>query len=104
MPTIVVQPEGLSIEAQVGATIMEAAWAQNLYWPTTCGGECRCTTCAVVVLEGAENLSPMGRAEARTLTQERGKAALQNGLRLACQARVLGDVMVHRPGVRPNAT
>lgn len=103
MPTIVVRPSGLRIEAGVGATIMEAAWGQDLYWPTTCGGECRCTTCAVVVLRGVENLSPMGRAEARTLSQERGPAALNNGLRLACQARVLGDVEVHKPGVRPNS-
>lgn len=102
MPFVTVRPSGIRFEAQPNDTIMGAAHASGYYWPTTCGGECRCTTCAITVASGAENLSEMGRAENKTLLQERGPAAIAKGMRLACQARVLGDVVVEKPGVRPN--
>ncbi|HEU4760050.1 MAG TPA: 2Fe-2S iron-sulfur cluster-binding protein [Dehalococcoidia bacterium] len=102
MPKITIQPLELTIEADAGATIMEAAWEQGLYWPTTCGGEGICTSCACSVDEGAENLEPMGRSELRTLTEEIAEATVRSRrLRLACQARVRGDVTVTKQGVRP---
>jgi 2Fe-2S ferredoxin len=102
MPKITIQPLDRTIEARDGATIMEAAWADGLYWPTTCGGEGICTSCACNIEEGAENLDALGRSERKTLSEERGEASLRNGtLRLACQARVRGDVVVNKPGVRP---
>jgi 2Fe-2S ferredoxin len=101
MPTIIVQPSGIRIEAATNDTVMGAANASGYYWPTTCGGECRCTTCAITVISGAENLSELGRAESKTLMQERGPKAIASGMRLACQARVQGDIEVHKPGVRP---
>ena len=102
MPKVTIQPLNLTLEAEDGATIMDAAWAHGLYWPTTCGGEGRCTTCACLVLEGMEHLSPRGRSEERVLVEERGPRVLQQPLRLACQARLgPGDVVVEKPGVRP---
>lgn len=103
MAKIIIQPLGLTIEAEVGETVMGAAQAHGLYWPTTCGGEGICTTCTMTVLEGGEGLSEVGRAERRTLTQEQGDSALSRGLRLACQARVVSDertITVRKPGVR----
>jgi 2Fe-2S ferredoxin len=90
------------LPADVGATVMGAAQAAGYYWPTTCGGEGRCTTCACEVLEGAEHLSDMGRGERATLADERGEAAITAGVRLACQARVMGDgvILVRKPGIR----
>ena len=102
MPKLTIRPIDRTIEARDGQTIMEAAWAEGLYWPTTCGGEGICTSCACTVDEGAANLDPIGRTERKTLAEERGEAALRNGtLRLACQARVRGDIVVTKPGVRP---
>ena len=101
MSKVTVLPEGLIIDAASGATIMEAAWAHGLYWPTTCGGQGICTSCACSVEEGAENLDEMGRSERRTLAEEMGDAAIKaRRLRLACQARVRGDVTVTKRGVR----
>ncbi len=101
MPKLTIQPLNRTIEAQEGQTIMEAAWADGLYWPTTCGGQGICTSCACTIEEGAENLDPLGRSERTTLSADRGAAALRDGsLRLACQARVRGDVAVKKPGVR----
>lgn len=103
MPTIIVQPEGLVIQGPSGATIMEAARALGFYWPTTCDAQGICTSCATQVLQGMENLSPMGRGEQRTLEGDLGGIAVCRGRwRLACQARLLDDdVEVMKRGVRP---
>jgi len=100
MPRVRILPLQIEIEAPEGATIMEAAQAQGYYWPTTCGGEGRCTTCACFVVEGIALLSDMGRSERKTLVEERGEGVLSQPVRLACQARVYGDVAVEKPGVR----
>ncbi len=102
MPKVTIEPLNQTIEAEEGATIMEAAWSHGLYWPTTCGGQGMCTSCACSVEAGAENLEPMGRSELKTLTQEIGEGTVRSQrLRLACQARVRGDVTVTKHGVRP---
>jgi 2Fe-2S ferredoxin len=102
MPKVHVIPLGQTLDAREGDTIMETAWNHGLYWPTTCGGQGSCTSCACSIEEGAENLDELGRSERKTLAAERGEAALRDGtLRLACQARVRGDVTVNKPGVRP---
>lgn len=102
MPKIIIQPRGITIEAKKGVTIMEAAHAQGYYWPTTCAGEGRCSTCAATVLRGAENLSSMGRSEKRTLVAELGPRSIERNMRLACQVRLEGDgdVEVEKVGVR----
>ena len=69
---------------------MDAARALGYYWPTTCGGDARCTTCLCDVQDGAERLSEMGRNERRAIVEERGEAA-----------RLFGDVQVYKEGVRP---
>ncbi|MBI1886528.1 MAG: (2Fe-2S)-binding protein [Chloroflexi bacterium] len=102
MPKIVIQPLDLTIEAKAAQTIMDAAHESGLYWPTTCGGQGTCTSCACTIEEGEKNLEPMGRTEHNTLTSELSEATVRSRrLRLACQARVRGDVVVQKPGVRP---
>jgi 2Fe-2S ferredoxin len=100
MPKVTVRPSEIEFEVPAGETIMGAAEARGYYWPTTCGGEGRCTTCACVVVEGMERLSPRGRSEERVLVSERGRAILQQPVRLACQTQVYGDVVVEKAGVR----
>ena len=100
MPRITIQPADIVIEGKPQDTVMAAAHAQGYYWPSTCGGEGRCSTCAFIVVSGGENLSEMGRSERKTIESELGPSALPRGTRLACQARVLGDVVVLKPGVR----
>ena len=100
MPKVSVRPLDIEFEASEGETIMGAALKHGYYWPTTCGGEGRCTTCACVVVEGMDHLSPRGRSETNVLTDERGPAVLQQPVRLACQTQVFGDCVVEKPGVR----
>jgi len=102
MPKITILPLERVTDAADGATIMEAAHEDGLYWPTTCGGEGICTSCACTIDEGEANLEPMGRGELKTLAEELGEAAVRaRRLRLACQARVHGNVTVTKRGVRP---
>ncbi len=101
MPRITILPLGREIDAQAGQTIMAAALDSGLYWPTTCGGQAICTTCMCRIEAGAENLDDIGRTELKTMTEERSEALVrENNLRLACQARVSGDVTVNKRGVR----
>ncbi len=101
MPTIRILPLDVEIAAGEGATVMGAAQDAGYYWPTTCGGEGRCTTCACEIVEGAAFLTPMGRSEEKTLVDERGLSVLRSAVRLACQAHVQGgSVVVKKAGVR----
>jgi 2Fe-2S ferredoxin len=96
-----VLPDGIEFEADDGQTMMGAAHDAGLYWPTTCGGQGICTSCACSIEEGGENLDEMGRGEMKTLVEEMGEVAVRaRRLRLACQARVHGDVVVTKRGVR----
>ncbi|HXK32994.1 MAG TPA: 2Fe-2S iron-sulfur cluster-binding protein [Dehalococcoidia bacterium] len=103
MARIRILPLDAEIDAAEGETVMGAAQALGYYWPTTCGGEGRCTTCACEVLLGAAALTPRGRSEEKVLVEERGEAVLRTNVRLACQARIVADgaVEVRKPGVRP---
>ncbi|HXG36700.1 MAG TPA: 2Fe-2S iron-sulfur cluster-binding protein [Dehalococcoidia bacterium] len=102
MAKITIQPLDLVIDAEDGSTIMEAAWAHDLYWPTTCGGQGICTSCACIIEQGGNNLDDMGRSEQKRLVQEFGEAVVgRRRLRLACQARVYGEIVVQKRGVRP---
>lgn len=101
MPIVTVQPAGYRIVLPAGETIMAGANALGYYWPTTCGGKGECTTCACLVVGGAEHLSSMGRFESYSLVEGKGRQVLQTPVRLACQARVHGDVEVRKPGVLP---
>lgn len=102
MAKVLVLPAKFEYEAAEGQTIMAAANAHGLYWPTTCGGQGVCTTCLSEVVDGAEGLVEMGRSERKTLVAERGEAVLRKPVRLACQAIVTskGTITVFKAGVR----
>jgi len=59
-----------------------------------CGGNCACTTCHVIVREGAQNLSEMDDDEADRLDTAWD---LTPRSRLGCQAVVTGDVVCELP-------
>lgn len=101
MPKVIIRPLDIELDVPEGETIMAAAQALGYYWPTTCGGEGICTSCACTVENGEANLEPIGRGELKTLAEEMSEATVRaRRLRLACQARVWGDVTVTKRGVR----
>jgi ferredoxin, 2Fe-2S len=102
MATVHVEPAGLDVEVAKDQTVMAAAVAQGLFWPTVCHGVAECHTCYFEVLDGEEHCDPPGRLEQAALDQFSGRS-FHGGrtIRLACQAKVSGPVKVRKPGVRP---
>ena len=71
-------------------------------WPTVCHGQAVCTTCFFEVLAGSEHLAAAAPLERAALASSPLVDAGGGGLvRLACQAKVTGDVIVGKRGVRP---
>ncbi|MEM7587707.1 MAG: protein kinase, partial [Acidobacteriota bacterium] len=57
-----------------------------------CGGRGRCSTCRVRVIAGAQGLTPRNRVE----TQLAQRLGWGDDIRLACQAKPVGDIAVKR--------
>jgi ferredoxin, 2Fe-2S len=103
VPRIRIEPLGIEIDARQGDSVMEAANAGGYFWPIGCDRLGECTNCAMDVISGVGRLSRMGRYERNNLIRQRGTVSVENPrLRLACQARIDGDVVVHKDGVRPD--
>jgi len=75
-------------------SLLDIALASGIELEHNCGGSCACTTCHVIVREGAENLSEMVEDEEDRLDMAEG---LTIRSRLGCQAVVRGDVVVEIP-------
>ena len=95
------------MEAEVlpGRSILETALELGVPLYHTCGGNCSCSTCRVVVLKGAEQLSAMEPDEAQVLDA----FDLKPPYRLGCQSLLKGgEVEVEIPDrakePRPNKT
>lgn len=78
--------------SEVGKTLLQISLANGVNHTHECGGNARCSTCRVLVLEGLENLCPRNEKEAK-LAKTKGFA---DNIRLACQSIVSGDVKVRR--------
>lgn len=103
MPRVRVEPAGYEFDAPANETVMDAANAAGYFWPVGCNRNGECTNCAMEVWSGVGRLSGMGRFERANLIRQRGTRSVEDPrLRLACQARVLGDVVVYKTGVRPD--
>lgn len=73
-------------------TILEATLGANLTHAHTCGGNGKCSTCRVTIIDGIENCT------ARTDTEQSmaEKLSLPDHVRLACQTRLTGDISIRR--------
>lgn len=99
--------EGLkAFEAEEGGKLVLAIEDNGIDILHRCGGNARCTTCRVEVLEG--DPGPIGEDEAAILST---KTDLNDRTRLSCQIRIIDDlhvkvinqasVMGIDPGTRP---
>jgi 2Fe-2S ferredoxin len=85
-------PQGISVSARPGDTILDAALDNGIDLPHECGGNCACTTCHVAVEAGGEHLSLIEEVEAERLETAENRTASS---RLGCQALLQGgDVTV----------
>jgi 2Fe-2S ferredoxin len=71
-------------------SVLDIIHENGIDWMHACGKNARCTSCKLIVVEGAENLSPIEEAEQKLF--DVGK--LTDGERVACQAKLHGDIKV----------
>jgi uncharacterized 2Fe-2S/4Fe-4S cluster protein (DUF4445 family) len=99
--SITIMPSGARVPAEVGARLYQALIAAGAAVDAPCGGRGICGLCRVRAFGGLE---PPGEPETTTL----GPSMLAAGWRLACVARIAGDVEVlvadyHPAWSRPTA-
>ncbi len=77
---------------QPGQTFLQAAIKNRISHMMECGGNGRCTTCRLRILDGMENVTPRNALEDK-LARER---SWEDNIRLACQSSATGPVKVER--------
>ncbi len=109
MPKVTFLPGNVTFEFESGKlpyldhgkpeSLLDVAENCGVHLEHACGGSCACTTCHVIVKEGASNLSEMDDDEQDRLDMAPG---LTLHSRLGCQAVVTGDVVVEIPSWNRN--
>ena len=106
MPTVLLTPKSPNendqkFDVKNGALLFDELELQNCVLPHGClAGSCG--ACRIEILEGAEQLSPIGAVEEDTLnsiketyTQRFGAEYVSNKIiRLSCRAKVNGDIKI----------
>ena len=85
-------PDNKIYESEPGETILQTASRNGIPHVAACGGEGKCTTCRLLILDGIDNCSP----ETDTEVSLKAKAHTTEEFRLACQTTVNGDIVVRR--------
>jgi uncharacterized 2Fe-2S/4Fe-4S cluster protein (DUF4445 family) len=109
--TVILQPSGSRGQVDEGTSIRAAARDLGVEIESICAENATCGKCMVLVEEGRfekynidsqrEHLSPMG-AEERAYLERRPRLLKDKGweigqVRLSCQCKVLGDVLINVP-------
>lgn len=84
-------PEGAVVEANKGESVCEAALRNGIKIEHACEMSCACTTCHVIVREGAGSLNEADELEEDMLDKAWG---LEADSRLSCQAIVDDEDLV----------
>lgn len=90
MPRVKYPSRRLAGVCAEGETILDAVRSLGYVMDHACGGNALCGTCCVRVVSGEAGLTPI-EADERERLQELG---LSGPHRLACQARIFGDIVV----------
>jgi adenylate cyclase len=86
-------PDGRTVRAAAGLSLLGASRANGVPHASVCGGRGRCSTCRVRVVAGAAALTPADAAERKVLARVGADPDGAEGtaiVRLACQARLTG--------------
>ncbi len=92
MPRIHYIIDGRTIEVASGTTLLRASLDNGIAHTHVCGGNAKCSTCRVLVVEGLSHCCPRNERES-ALAASRGFGP---EIRLACQTTVSGDVALRR--------
>jgi ferredoxin len=106
MPKVKFIKEKKEVEVEPGANLRQVALREGIQlypgihgnWWANCHGIGGCASCRVHITKGIDNISPQGiREKVRLLTGPItffARLGHEKDLRLACQARVNGDIEV----------
>ncbi len=89
-PVRIVYDGGACAQGRRGLSVLELSILNDVPHAHVCSGRGRCGTCRVQVDAGAQALSPANDIEQATLARVSEGKPVAAGVRLACQARVLG--------------
>ena len=89
------QTDNKKISASGDSTILEATLEAKINHMHVCGGNARCSTCRVYVVEGLNNCLPRNKKEEKLAM----KLGFPENIRLACQTKIHGDITIRRPVV-----
>ena len=82
--------DSLRVECQEGESVFDVAMRAGKPLSSACGAKATCGLCRIRVLAGEEHLSKFNDNEKKHL----GNVYFITKVRLGCQARVSGDVVV----------
>lgn len=85
-------PDAVTLPLQPEKSLLELSLANRVPITHACGGLARCSTCRVVILEGAEHCSPRTPAEQDLA----GRFGFDDCVRLACQTQLSGTARIRR--------
>jgi adenylate cyclase len=86
------QTDKKRITASPDSTILEATLKANINHTHVCGGNARCSTCRVYIIDGLSNCLPRNEKE----KQLAEKLGFPPNIRLACQTKIRGDITIRR--------
>ena len=92
MPRIFLLPDQRYVEASDLETVLSASLRVGIPITNECGGNARCSTCRVLVLNGLGHCSPRSEKE-RALAEQ---LHFSDRVRLACQTTITGNVTMRR--------
>lgn len=84
--------EHKQINCPEDSSILESTLAAGINHTHICGGNAKCSTCRVSIMEGLENCNPRNEAEQNMA----GKLKFPSDIRLACQTKITGDISIRR--------
>lgn len=88
MPRICYRLHNREVETDTTTTILQTSLQANIPHTHVCGGNARCSTCRVEILDGLEHCAPRNEKE-RVLAD---RLSFGPSIRLACQTTVIDDV------------
>ena len=92
MPHVYFLPDEREVETDATTTILDASLHAGIPHTHVCGGNARCSTCRVVILDGLEFCNPRNAKE-QALAE---RLHFDPSIRLACQTTITGRVKLRR--------
>ena len=86
------QTDNKTIDVPPGSTILKATLKAKINHTHVCGGNARCSTCRVYVVDGLSNCRPRNEKE----KQLAEKLGFPENIRLACQTKINGNLAIRR--------